>query len=383
LCLKESGGRIVHKMDRPGGGRATPVYLPTSYTVMRKVIAALLVVALSAAGGFAQDKKDDKKPKLGVGDAAPALKVTEWMNGSEPKTFEKDKVYVLEFWATWCGPCIGAMPHLTELAKANAAKGLVVIGLTNKDDRGNNQKSVAAFVEKNKGEKLGYVVGFSDGEETYNAYMEAAGQDGIPCSFVIGKSGKVEYIGHPTNLDEVLPKVLDGTWKGKADADAMEAREKELEKVFEEKTPEARLAKLEAFIKKYPEKAKGDDVRGMQLSLFLESKKFDDARPIAEAFIAESEKKKKIVPAVYALGFADKQANPDKKHFDVGVKALETALKIEEKNLQLLMAAVEIYTSAGDKDKAAAYGKRAIEAAPNEQTRKEVEKAVDEIKKGK
>jgi len=98
---------------------------------------------------------------------------------------------------------------------------------------------------------------------------------------------------------------------------------------------------------------------------------------------AESEKKKNIVPAVYALGLADKQANPDKKHFDVGVKALETALKIDEKNLQVLMAAVEIYTNAGDKDKAATYGKRAIEAAPNEQIRKEVEKAIDEIKKGK
>ncbi len=349
---------------------------------MRKVIAALLVVAVSAAGGFAQDKKDDKKPKLGVGDAPPALKVTEWMNGSEPKTFEKDKVYILEFWATWCGPCIGAMPHLTELAKANAAKGLVVIGLTHKDDRGNTQKSVAAFVEKNKGEKLGYVVGYSDGEETNKAYMDAAEQDGIPCSFVVGKDGKIAYIGHPSNLDEVLPKVMDGTWKGKADADALEAREKELEKVFAEKTPEAMMAKLDEYMKKHPERSKLDDVRGMHMGLLLQMKKFDDAKPIAEALIAESEKKRKMVPAVYALGFADKKANPDKKHFDVGVKALETALKFEEKSLDLLMAAVEIYTTAGDKDKAASFGKRAIEAAPSDQLRKEVEKAVEEIKKG-
>jgi thiol-disulfide isomerase/thioredoxin len=346
---------------------------------MRNVIAALLV-ALSAAGGFAQDKK----PKLGVGDAAPPLKnVTAWLNGAEPKTFEKDKVYVLEFWATWCGPCIGAMPHLSELAKENAAKGLVVIGLTNKDDRGNNKDSVTKFVEKNKGDTLGYVVGYSDGKEVNDAYMEAAGQDGIPCSFVVGKGGKVEYIGHPMNLDEVLPKVLDGTWKGKADADAMEAREKELEKVFEEKTPDKMLEKLTAFAAKYPEKAKQDDVKGMQLGLYMELKKFDDAKPIAEGFIAASDKKKKSEPAMYAIAFADRRTNPDKKHFDVGVKALETALKYDEKNLQLLLAAVDVYTFAGDKDKAAAYGKKAIEAAPNDQLRKEVEKAVEEIKKGK
>jgi thiol-disulfide isomerase/thioredoxin len=350
---------------------------------MRNVIAALLVAALSATGGFAQEKKDDKKPKLGVGDAAPPLKVTQWLNGAEPKTFEKDKVYVLEFWATWCGPCIGAMPHLTELAKENAAKGLVVIGLTNKDDRGNNKDSVTKFVEKNKGEKLGYVVGYSDGEETYTAYMEAAGQDGIPCSFVVGKGGKVEYIGHPNNLDEVLPKVLDGTWKGKADADAMEAREKELEQVFEAKTPEAMKDKLDAFAKKHPEKAKADDFRGMQVGVLLQLKKFDDAKPLAEALIAESDKKRKMVPAVYALGFADRRTNPDKKHADVGVKALETALKYEEKSLDLLLAAVDVFTFMGDKDKATAYGKKAIEAAPNDQIRKEVEKAVEEIKKGK
>lgn len=351
---------------------------------MRNVFAALLVAALSAAGGFAQEKKDEKKPKLGVGDAAPPLvKVTAWLNGAEPKTFEKDKVYVLEFWATWCGPCIGAMPHLTELAKENAAKGLVVIGLTHKDDRGNNKESVTKFVEKNKGNKLGYVVGYSDGDEVNAAYMDAAGQDGIPCSFVVGKSGKVEYIGHPMNLDEVLPKVLDGTWKGKADADAMEAREKELEKVFEEKTEAAMLAKLGEFMTKHPEKAKADDLRQLHLGLLVANKKWDEAKAVAEECIALSEKKKAVMPAAAALAFADPTANPEKKHLGVAVKAIETVLKIDDKDLGVLIAAVQVYTSAGDKDKATAYGKKAIEAAPNDQVRKEVEKAVEEIKKGK
>jgi thiol-disulfide isomerase/thioredoxin len=351
---------------------------------MRKVIAALLVVAVSAAGGFAQEKKD-AKAKLAVGDAAPPLtKVTAWLNGPEPKTFEKDKVYVLEFWATWCTPCIAAMPHLTELAKENAAKGLVVIGLTNKDPNGNTKESVTAFVEKNKGTKLGYPVAYSDGEENYAAYMDAADQRGIPCSFVVGKTGRVEYIGHPNNLDEVLPKVLDGTWKGKADADLLEARENDFLEVLTaaRKKPEDGLEKFAAFAKKYPEKAKQDDVRGLQLQLLLAVKKFDDAKPIAEELIAAADKKKKAELAGPAIGFAIAEINPDKKHFDLGVKALETALKLDEKNLDLLLAAVQVYTGAGDKAKADVYGKKAIEAAPNADVRKQVVQVVEQIMKG-
>lgn len=350
---------------------------------MRNLIAALLLAALPLAG-FAQEKKDDKKAKLAVGDAAPQLtKVTAWMNGTPVEGFAKDKVYVLEFWATWCGPCIAAMPHLTELAKENAAKGLVVVGMTNKDDNGNNKESVTKFVDKNKGTKLGYAVAYSDGEENYNAYMEAAGQNGIPCSFVVGKDGKVAYIGHPNNLDEVLPKVLDGTWKGKADADALEQREKDFEAVFEaaQKKPEDGLAKFAEFAKKYPEKAKQDDVRGIQVYLLLAAKKFDDAKPIAEELIAAADKKKKGELAAPAIGFADLESNPDKKHFDVGIKALETALKLDDKDLRTLITAVQVYTGAGDKDRAAAFAKKAIEASPDDRTRKQVEKIVGDIQK--
>ena len=42
--------------------------------------------------------------------------------------------------------------------------------------------------------------------------MKAANQNGIPCSFVVGKDGTIAYIGHPMYLDEVLPKVVAGKW---------------------------------------------------------------------------------------------------------------------------------------------------------------------------
>ena len=100
-------------------------------------------------------------------------------------------------------------------------KGVTFIGFTAKD-ASNTPEKVSQFVDE-AGRKLGYTIAYSDDRETYDAYMKAAGQGGIPCSFVIGKDGKIAYIGHPLFLDEVLPKVLDGTWdpvKGKAELEA-------------------------------------------------------------------------------------------------------------------------------------------------------------------
>ncbi|MCH8252821.1 MAG: redoxin family protein [Planctomycetes bacterium] len=170
----------------------------------RGIVCFAMVVACSLAASA-------RAHELHIGDAAPSLDVTKWVKGA-PVDVEatKDKgVVVVEFWATWCGPCVAAIPHLTELQQRFRDKGVTFVAVT-KFDEGNTLQMVEEFVAE-QGDKMGFTVAFDKEGKTYDAFMKAAGQGGIPTSFVIDKSGRVAWIGHPMgSLEEVLDKVVSG-----------------------------------------------------------------------------------------------------------------------------------------------------------------------------
>ena len=79
---------------------------------------AASIALLCSAAAFAQDakKEDAKIEPMTIGSNAPAPQIEKFVRGTEPKWFESGKVYVIEFWATWCGPCKQSMPHISDLA---------------------------------------------------------------------------------------------------------------------------------------------------------------------------------------------------------------------------------------------------------------------------
>lgn len=153
--------------------------------------------------------------RLTIGDPAPPLKVEAWVKGT-PFALEKGKVYVVEFWATWCGPCIDSMPRLSDLA--DKMRGKIEIISVNMSDRSPAGEStpeskahidrISKWVTKNS-DKMRYNVVLDDAAGTMaKTWMSASGQGGIPCAFVIDQEGTVAWIGHPEmGLAAVAEKV--------------------------------------------------------------------------------------------------------------------------------------------------------------------------------
>ncbi|MBP3955100.1 TlpA family protein disulfide reductase [Gemmata sp. G18] len=339
---------------------------------MRTLLLTLAVALIGGARLSAADepKPADTQPTLKVGDAPPPLKATKWLAGSEVKAFESGKVYVVEFWATWCGPCVVMMPHLGDIQEELAGK-VTVIGFTAKD-ASNTPERVSEFVKK-RGNKLGYTIAYADDRETYDAYMKASGQNGIPCSFVIGKDGKIAYIGHPLFLDEVLPKVLAGTWDAAKGAPELEAADKLWDETYsalmKPGDPAAQLKQWEEFSAKWPRLAADPYMTSARLKLLVAAKRFAEAQKLAETVVTKAAKRNDVaalgtvadaVSADAAAGQADLAA--------VGVKAAESALAIDGETATALIRVIKAHAVAGNAAKVKELGPKAVTAAEKEVT---------------
>jgi len=154
--------------------------------------------------------------KLTLGSKAPPIDIEHWLNREPVKAWEAGKVYVVEFWATWCGPCVASMPHLAEVQE-KYGKDLVVIGVSDEDT-----DTIDEFLGREKGGKTfkeitdSYWLATDPDKSVYKDYMTASGKGGIPTAFVIGKTGNIEWIGHPSSIDEPVARIIDGTWNREA-----------------------------------------------------------------------------------------------------------------------------------------------------------------------
>lgn len=100
----------------------------------------------------------------------------------------KGKVIVVNFWATWCGPCIAEMPQLINLREANKEKGFEIIGVNS--DPEDDFEGIKAFAEK---KKLTYRVAQSE-REFFEPFLKISKFPAIPQSFLIDREGRLRGV---------------------------------------------------------------------------------------------------------------------------------------------------------------------------------------------
>lgn len=267
-----------------------------NFPTLRAAVAVCLSATLHAAG-------------LKTGDAAPEIRESSWVRGTEVKTFEGDKVYIVEFWATWCGPCVASIPHLDELQKKYEAKGLVVIGQNLGEDAG----TIAPFIKSMKG-KMGYRVAADDKAEggwMAKHWLAAAGQNGIPCAFVVNKAGRIAYIGHPGNLEESLlekllaePSTKTETEEEPAAPEPLSAKAVALADRARAEIAAGKLGEAEATLGSLQESLSpnyGYIAGLLELELLLAKKNPDDAIELSKLLCEDYAKKPEVIVSIAAL----------------------------------------------------------------------------------
>ena len=149
-----------------------------------------------------------------TGDPAPPLNLEKLLQAPADAVASwdvlKGKVVVLEFWATWCGPCIEAVPHLNDLADEFKEKSVQFIAITDE-----KESVVQPFLKR---KAMRAWVGLDTDRSMFKDY----GVSGIPHTVVVGTNGVIAWVTHPTGLSAAM---INNVLAGKTAAPPVARRE--------------------------------------------------------------------------------------------------------------------------------------------------------------
>lgn len=137
-----------------------------------------------------------QKDSLKVGDYAPKISITDWIQNVPKDKSLNNKFIVLEFWTTWCGPCIGAVPHLNKLqTEFKSQNDLYFVSISN--------EKVDKIERLLKRVDFKSIVVTDQDKQTWRAFgNNKDGSMPIPVTILIDKNNKVKWIGQPNDLDK-------------------------------------------------------------------------------------------------------------------------------------------------------------------------------------
>ncbi len=129
-----------------------------------------------------------KSQTLKTGGKLPSIKYSECLNRKLSGDYFKNKTLILDFWATWCGPCVTGLPHFNELAKKYANDSVLFISFTN-----DKIENVKKFLQNHEMSSICLV----DAEnQTWNGF----GITSLPTGAIIDKTGIIKWVGSTADL---------------------------------------------------------------------------------------------------------------------------------------------------------------------------------------
>jgi thiol-disulfide isomerase/thioredoxin len=349
---------------------------------IRSVLAVAALLATPSAVFAAQGSQEAAAPvaALKPGMAAPPIAVEKWVKGTPVASFEKGKTYVVEFWATWCGPCVAQMPHLSELSRQYRSQGVTFIGMTSADPR-NTLEKVEKMVA-DKGDGMDYTVAWDKARTTSEAYMKAAGQNGIPCSFLVDREGKVAYIGHPMFLEEPLAEVTAGTWDVATDLPALESA---IEQFWGfaarlKKDTKAAVADIKEWKVKHPKLAAV--VEDIEFQGLVQAGELDAAFAIGAKLVDRAIASNDAMTLnQIAWTIVDPEAKLEKRDLDLALKAAAKGVELtKSKDGAILDTLARTYAWKGDYKKALELQTLAVDVTEEGPMKEQLQQAIGEYK---
>ncbi len=299
------------------------------------------VVAAEAAPAEATPATQPAVPLIAMGSPAPAF-VGKMIQGENVAEWENGKVYVFEFWATWCLPCKAAIPHLNELHNKYKDKGVIFIGQSVFEQ---DAEAAPAFVKK-MGDAMSYRIALDVTEEGQTdssggmarTWLHAAGINAIPSTWIV-RNGKVLWIGHPKDLDTLkIESALAGTF------DILGAKKEGKEKTERQQlqltlqtrfwdalhdrdaaTVEATLKELDAFFTERPETSVAYRLRAL-----VGLGRYEEAKALAATYPNQAKTPREAFVARLRAVQDMLVTNPRDQAFLAEVKAMLDAIELPE-----------------------------------------------------
>ena len=324
----------------------------------------------------AQDANDksDSQP-LTIGSRAPQLEIEHWMsNGDgqleETREFKKDKVYVVEFWATWCRPCIASMPHLSELQEKYSKNGLQIISVSDEKLEIVEKflkRKVTSDSDKTYGDLTSNYCLTTDPDGTTNRqYLEAAGLNSIPNAFIVGKTGLIEWIGHPMEIDNPLERILSDKWDRSAFAtEFQESKDfgvtmQRVVQMYRAKKIDDAVQLLNRTISRLKSKKVKTQASVMRLQMLVTSGNKNAPKAVNE-FAESTDDAEMLNEVAWNIFLMSQQIELDPRIPRGAIQCVEKAVKLAPKAPHIWDTLAHLVAEQGDLNKAIEHQQKAVE----------------------